>query len=32
VSMGFSRQQAVLALQQAGNDVQTATALLVGGQ
>lgn len=32
VSMGFSRQQAVQALQQAGNDVQTAIALLVGGQ
>lgn len=31
VAMGFSRQQAVAALQQAGNDVQAAIALLVGG-
>jgi N-acetylmuramic acid 6-phosphate (MurNAc-6-P) etherase len=29
--MGFSRQQAEQALQQAGNDVQAAIALLVGG-
>jgi hypothetical protein len=31
VSMGFSRDQAVRALQQSGNDVQNAIALLVGG-
>jgi hypothetical protein len=30
LSMGFSREQAVHALQQAGNDLQTAIALLVG--
>lgn len=31
VAMGFSRDQAVRALQQSGNDVQTAIGLLVGG-
>lgn len=31
VAMGFSREQAVRALQQSGNDVQTAISLLVGG-
>ena len=31
VAMGFSRDQAVRALTQAGNDVQGAIALLVGG-
>jgi hypothetical protein len=31
VAMGFSRDQAVRALQQSGNDVQTAISLLVGG-
>lgn len=31
VSMGFSQQQALQALRQSGNDVQTAIALLVGG-
>lgn len=31
VAMGFSRDQAMQALQQTGNDVQTAIALLVGG-
>ncbi|KAF6266496.1 hypothetical protein COO60DRAFT_1697105 [Scenedesmus sp. NREL 46B-D3] len=30
LSMGFSREQAVQALQQAGNDLQTAISLLVG--
>lgn len=30
LSMGFSRERAVAALQQAGNDLQTAIALLVG--
>lgn len=31
VAMGFSRNQAMAALRQSGNDVQTAIALLVGG-
>lgn len=30
LAMGFSRERAVQALQQAGNDLQTAIALLVG--